>query len=605
MNLVTQVEITINGEGIKTFQNLSLQQSVFGHHALEIVCQRDTLEDEGSLILDQTDKYLGGEILLKLISDKDEMHEFKGIVTQVSATKVDGPFGGNIVIHAESPDVLLDDGDHCRSFEEKSLDKIVKQVLKDYNFSTNLVKPQNSTDTLPYTVQYKESAYAFITRLAAKKGEWFFYNGTDLVFGALPKKSVDIHYGKDLTQFDFSMKLDDMKFKYLAYDYLKRDIIEKKSAGKKPASISKKAKVALKKSDELYTHETTSLYNNAVSEKDPANHLDKRVEMIKKAMAAGLVDLSGNTDNPNLTIGCEVNILEVINTPENKGKKVEHGKYIITSISHSIDRTGNYQNSFQAVPSEIDLPPYSSPHAIPFCETQSAKVMDNNDPEKLGRIRVQFPWQEPGMSPWVRVITPHSGEKKGFYFIPEIDDEVLVAFEGGNAEKPYIIGSLYHGKAKPETLTHEENDIKAIRTRSGHTIEFIDTDGSEELKIYDHEKDNYVITLSTHEKKITVASTGNIEMKAEGDFEIEAVGDLKVKANNITMESNQDFSMKTTNMKIEAASEYEAKGMNVKTNADAQMELKAGATMDVQASAKMTLNGGGLLEQKGGLIKIN
>jgi uncharacterized protein involved in type VI secretion and phage assembly len=299
--------------------------------------------------------------------------------------------------------------------------------------------------------------------------------------------------------------------------------------------------------------------------------------------------------------------MESIKQEDNSVKKVEHGSYIVTILSHSCDRTGNYQNNFTAIPVEVEVPPFSTPHAISFCETQSAKVMDNNDPEALGRIKVQFTWQkeENTVSPWLRMLTPYSGLEKGFYFIPEIGDEVLVAFEGGNAEKPYVMGSFYHGKAKPDTLFDADNNIKAIRTRSGHTIEFIDKDGGEELKIYDYNKENYVITLASHSKEITIVSQGNIDIKAEGDMSMEATGDMKIKANNISMESSMDFDMKTTNMKIDAASNYEVKGTNVKTEANAQMELKAGATMDVKASAKMTVDGGALLEQKGAIIKIN
>ncbi|MEZ5198037.1 MAG: phage baseplate assembly protein V [Bacteroidales bacterium] len=583
MNHVAEIVIEISGyqgkmgNKLESFSHLSLQQSVFGHHSLEIVCRRDTLEEEGNFVLSNSANILGKEIKLKISTEQKHKNEFIGIITQVSASKTDGPMGGDIVISAESPDIKLDDGEHCRSFEKKTLEKIIKQVLKEYSFDTKNIKPEKSTDPNPYIVQYKESAYAFINRLAAKKGEWFFYNGTDLVFGALPSKSVDLQYGIDLFNFDFSLKLDDLKFKYMAYDYLNEKVISSDSGSQSVSKMSAEAKIAYDHSEKLYTHETLSLYNHALSESDAKGHLDDKVLLIKKSQTSGFVTVNGSSDNPNLILGCEINIKETIKKEDRKEKKVEHGTYIVTSLSHSCDRTGNYQNSFTAIPVDIEVPPFTTPHAIPFCETQSAKVMDNNDPEAMGRIRVQFFWQqdENTVSPWIRVITPHSGLEKGMYFIPEIGDEVLVAFEGGNAEKPYVLGSLYHGKAKPDTLFDKDNNIKAIRTRSGHTIEFIDKDGSEEMKIYDYNKENYVITLSTHESKIKVESLGDIEMVAQGDFNIEAIGDLKVKANNIQMESNMDYDMKTTNMKIDAASNYEAKGTNMKSEANAQMVLKA------------------------------
>jgi len=596
MDFVSKIEITItgyqgkNGNILDSFSHLSLQQSVFGHHSLEIVCRRDTLEKEGSFILDKSDKLLGSKISLKISTENEDKNEFTGIITQISAGKTDGPMGGDIVISAESPDILLDDGEHCRSFEDKTLEKILKQILGEYQFDTKKIKPKNSTDSLPYTVQYKESTYAFINRMAAKKGEWFFYNGTDLVFGTLPDKSVNLQYGIDLSQFDFSLKLDDLKFKYKAYDYFNEEILSSDSGDQKVSKMSDKAKVAYDSSEKLYKHETLSLYNHSLSESNAQTHLDNRVKLIKSAQTSGFVTVNGSTNNPNLILGCKIKISETIKKEDKKETKVEHGKYIITSLSQSCDRTGNYENSFTAIPVEIEVPPYSSPHAIPFSETQSAKVMDNNDPEGLGRVRVQFAWQEPNMSPWIRIVSPHAGDDKGFYFIPEIGEEVLVAFEGGNAEKPYVIGSMFHGNAKPESWGNSENDIKAIRTRSGHTIEFVDTDGSEELKIYDYNKDNYVITLASHSSEIKIESSGDIKMKAEGDFEIEATGDLKIKANNVEMKSNQDLKMEAT---------------NVTNKASANMEVSAGAQFEQKASAGMTIDGGAQLEQKGGIVKIN
>ena len=74
--------------------------------------------------------------------------------------------------------------------------------------------------------------------------------------------------------------------------------------------------------------------------------------------------------------------------------------------------------------------------------------MENADPENLGRIRVQFPWQPTAYSPWIRIAQPHSGANKGFHFIPELGEEVMVGFEGSNVEMPFVMGSLYNGSGK-------------------------------------------------------------------------------------------------------------------------------------------------------------
>jgi uncharacterized protein involved in type VI secretion and phage assembly len=574
MALTEKVKIQIGKEDIGDFLNLNLQQNIFGHHSLEIVCCRDDFEEENGFILKNSDKFLGNKITMSIkVSDKEKV-EFEGIVTEVKASKMQDSQSDTLVIEAASPDFILDDGEHCRTFEEKSLKTIVETVLNEYNLNAVNVKP-TSKDLMSYTVQYKESAYAFLTRLASKKGEWFYYDGVDIIFGKRKIKEVPLEFGAELFNFSFSLKIDDLKFKYLAYDYLNNKTITSDSTDGKmdiSSSLSEKGKDAYKKSNEHFKHETQSLYNHSLTKSKEQDHLDSRVKLIKQAVASGFISCSGSSDNAALTLGCEIHIKDTLKD----GNTDNHGKYIITSLSHSCDHSGNYQNNFTALPSEIGVPPYSSPHAIPFCETQIAKVMDNNDPETLGRIRVQFIWQEHEntQSPWIRIVSPHAGKEKGFYFIPEIGEEVMVAFEGGNAEKPYVIGSMYHGKAKPDSKwVNDKDDIKAIRTRSGHTIEFIDTDGKEELKIYDNNKDNYVITLASHSSKITIESKGDLEMEAKGD--------IKIKAQNIKMESGQDLNFKA---------------VSVKNEASGQMEIKA---------SSMKIDGGAQLEQSAGIVKIN
>jgi len=100
--------------------------------------------------------------------------------------------------------------------------------------------------------------------------------------------------------------------------------------------------------------------------------------------------------------------------------------------------------------------------------------MENADPDGLGRIRVQMPWQKTTgqMTPWIRIVTPHAGGDKGFHFIPEVNEEVLIGFEGGNAEHPYMLGSLYNGGGKASAFQNSSNAIKALKTRSGHTLMF-------------------------------------------------------------------------------------------------------------------------------------
>lgn len=576
---------SVNNSDTGDFLNLSLQQNIFGHHSLEIVYRRDAFEADDVSILAQADKLLlGCKIDVTIEVESVGKTEFTGIITSVRAAKLSDAQSDTITIEASSPDILLDDGEHCRTFEDKPVSSIVNKIFSEYSLSvTTTVKIDGSDETLPYTVQYKESAYAFLNRMASKKGQWFYYDGSQLLFGARKQKNVDLEFGVDLFNFDMSLKFEDMNFELMSYDYFKNEVVSCDSGSRKVSKMSPQAKTAADVADKKFKHQTLSLYNHALTQNKAKPHLESRVKLLKSAIASQFVNCSGSTDNPTLSVGCEIKITEKAGSGQGS-KNIDHGSYIVTSLSHSCDRTGNYRNSFSAIPVDIEVPPYSSPNAIPFCETQMAVVMDNNDPEKFGRIKVQFTWQQPEstQSPWLRILTPHAGKDRGFYFVPEIGDEVLVAFEGGNAEKPYVIGSLYHGNAKPDAAwATPDDDFKVIRTRTGHTIEFSDKSGKEEVRIYDKDKDNYVITLESHSSKITV--------KSKGDIEVEAVGDLKIKAKNIKMEAQADFEAKAMNAKVEATSQMDLTAMTINNKASAQMKLEASA----------------MIEQKAGLIKIN
>ena len=134
-----------------------------------------------------------------------------------------------------------------------------------------------------------------------------------------------------------------------------------------------------------------------------------------------------------------------------------------------------------------------------------AIVTNNKDPEKLGRIKVKFPWlSEKEESPWARILTPMAGNDRGMYFLPEINDEVLVAFEQGNMNVPYILGALWNGKDKPPAQNDDgKNNKKMIKSRSGHQIILDDTKDKEKVIIQDKTGNNQIL-IDSKENKMNI-----------------------------------------------------------------------------------------------------
>jgi len=187
-------------------------------------------------------------------------------------------------------------------------------------------------------------------------------------------------------------------------------------------------------------------------------------------------------------------------------------------------------------------------------------VTNNQDPDGMGRVKMKFPWlSDQDESNWARVAAPMAGPERGIYFLPEVNDEVLVAFENGDPAYPYVIGALWNGKDAPPAKNDDgKNNVRVIKSRSGHVIRLNDEDGKEMIEIIDKGGKNRIV-IDTAKDTITITSGKDVVFSA-------AQGTLKFEAQKVEIKSTAD-------MKLEA-------GANLEAKAAAQMTLK-GATVDI------------------------
>src|ERR1017187_4986957 len=198
------------------------------------------------------------------------------------------------------------------------------------------------------------------------------------------------------------------------------------------------------------------------------------------------------------------------------------GTYGLTKVIHRWTAKG-YENEFWCTPWKNYVSP-QPPAPTEVVGVVTARVVDHNDPRKMGRIQVQYDWQESGPTGWVRATTPHAGGDRGFLFMPEIGDEVVVAFEHGDPERPYVVGYLWNGvdQAPREEFWGADvdpNDVKRIVTKSGHRIQFVDKPGKESIVIAtpQHLKISLIEkTDETGRSMILLHSDGDIFINAPG-----------------------------------------------------------------------------------------
>jgi uncharacterized protein involved in type VI secretion and phage assembly len=183
-------------------------------------------------------------------------------------------------------------------------------------------------------------------------------------------------------------------------------------------------------------------------------------------------------------------------------------------------------------------------------------VTNNQDPDGQGRVRVRFPWlADTTESFWARIASPMAGNARGMYFLPEVDDEVLVAFQHGRPEAPVVVGGLWNGKDKPPADNGDgKNNMRVIKSRSGHLVRLDDTDGGEKIEIIDKAGKNKIVIDSA--------------------------------ANTVTISADADVAIKSANGKLSLS----GASVEIKSSSG-EIALISQAAMTVKAQADLTVKG--------------
>lgn len=453
----------------KSSFEIVLNQKTNDHDSFNITVPDDALDSFSGYVLENSKNILGKKITINFHRFGEVKNLFSGVIANIKNKKENGY--GKLFITGFAPSILLESGKDCKSFEDKTLEQIIKEVTSEYPEeakidASNIV---NSSYSIPYTVQYKESDYGFIQRLAKRYGEYFYYNGQQLVFGNKVQPIISLEDGVDLIEAEFELSIKPQDFRYMVYDAEKGDKTEKDSSSTRIQYKENPFQaIAVNASKNVFKKIPDVLYNHTGIGSDTDKALSEAVRR-EKENRENLVTVTGKSKDPNLKIGGRAKLIDINN------KAME--TYRIIEIKHF--HNGNeYYNEFVGIPDLFNAP-YQDNEAFPMGEEQSAIVVDNNDPMGMGRIKVQFPWQEKKgeKTPWLRIATLHTGTGKGTHIIPEIGEEVLVAYESGNAEKPYVSGALYNGAEKSGYHT-AGNDLKVVKTRSGTKIIMNDAEGS-------------------------------------------------------------------------------------------------------------------------------
>ncbi|WP_027392106.1 type VI secretion system Vgr family protein [Aquimarina latercula] len=593
MALQSKLDIYIGDTPITSFKKFSLRQKITEHHDFELICRTDVLEQLSGEMVSQTKNFLGESFVVQIkplgfIGGYKEL-AFKGIVTSVNSTKgFQNSTGDSVVISGKSSSIIADDGPHYASHNDVPLSDILQKTFQGYDISMLALSfDPTKTDALHYSVQQNESSYEYATRLAAQYSEWFYYNGNTLVFGNAKYDTVPLSYGIDLQEFSLELAPKPNKYKYFTNDYL-TDEQHEKSTAEVNTGVNGYNQFTNDKSESIFSKET-AVYINSYDDAKLKQRLDTHVIQQKKATIVNQVIVKGKSDNPGVNLGDVVTIQDDM---------TGYGSFRIIKVTHTASENGKYYNEFEGITAELDVYPNTDMMAFPKSETQVATVMENVDPDGLSRIRVQFPWQKPygEITPWLRVVSPHAGGEKGFHFIPEKGEEVLIGFEGGNAERPYVMGSMYTGTAQPGAFQSDANDIKAIQSRSGTKLVLDDKEGSTTITdqgtagikldgnglLISQANEKFEVNVGEESSTLVMDKDGKIDIIAKEIFQVvvgesslilKKDGTIELKGKNITvigdtigLSGNDNISVISKNSQVYLDGNAKIIGSNVDIN---------------------------------------
>ena len=443
----------------------------------------------------------------------------------------------------------------CFSWNDRTIGDVVKKLCEQAKVQLEL-NPAFK-ETKDFICQYEESDFDFIRRLAHQYQEWMYFDGTKLIFGK-PRKLADpirLEYGTTLSSLDIGLQTlarSEQVFSYhsgadremqrmtpdLAYGH------DKLAGEAFRASLGMFSKPARQHALPRISNET-----------ELVNYMGRK----QAAETAETHYITAESQVPTLRVGSVISLYSSFLERVGNLSEESLGNFIIIEITHEVSQGSYYKNRFKAIPATIKAMP-SPKVRMPLAETQMATVLSNADPEGKGRVRVRMNWQTDGMqTSWVRVMTPDGGSSsdvksnRGFVFIPEVGDQVLLGFRHGDPARPYVMGSLFNGVTGSGGFA--TNHKKSLTTRSGSTVTFDDTAHT-------------ILLQTTRANKIFIDELNG----------------------TITISSAEEVNVNTKNVNINAS-----ENMNVNVGKNFTMQVGEQSSVNIGKDSSLSINGSSVL----------
>lgn len=493
-----------------------------------------TLHDPALKWIDEPKLEPGKTLRISAMSRGPELPLFDGEIVELEPDFEPGI--QRLVVRAFDRLHRLSRGRHVRSFLNVTDGDIIKKLAEEVGLTAEV----GATGTVhPYVLQANETNLEFLRRRAATLGYLLYVKEKKL--HCLPPqaagKPVDLQWGQSLREFHPRLTTVDQVNAVTARGWdpdRKEEIIGQAQAGKGAPEVGEKrpggdlAKSAFQV-DAPYLVADRPLRVPAVA--------DQLAQATANLHAGAFIEAEGVCGGqPNLVAGASANLVAV-------GDRFS-GTYFVTAATHLYSAKQGYVTRFSVSGGRpTNLVALLTPETPPTTGSPALVigiVTDNQDPENQGRVKVKYPWlSSEHASHWARVVSVGAGAERGIEFLPEVNDEVLVGFEQGDMQYPYILGGLWNGKDAPPKSSSEAVkgggvNLRVIRSRAGHIITLDDTDGASAVSVVD--RNGNKIVLDSAQNALQIEVQGDATIKAQGNMTLEAQGQVRVKGMGVNVD---------------------------------------------------------------------
>jgi type VI secretion system secreted protein VgrG len=600
---------------------------------------------------------LVGQSVTWSVGDADDKRYFNGYVSRLTAGALNPR--GIRTYHADVVPWLwfLTRSADCRIYQQKSVPDIIKAVFDDLSFSDYKLDLQGSYSPRDYCVQYRETAFNFVSRLMEHEGIFYYFTHeqgkhtlvlADAASSCPDCKENEVAYagtGKplDLTSWEHQYEYRSGKWTHTDYNF------ETPST-----SLVSNANTVLTLSN-ISNYELFDYPGDYLVKDDGTSIAKVRIEEDE----AGYEVVVGAGACCTFSPGCKFTLTD-------HSVQSEAGKsYVLASVQHSgtdyshlnTDQPSEYHNQFTCIPSSVNFrPPRVTPKPL-VQGPQTAVVVGTSGEEiytdQYGRIKVQFFWDRKGQndeksSCWIRVVESWAGKQWGTIFLPRIGQEVVVDFLEGDPDRPLVTGRVYNAEQMPPYTLPDNKTQSGVKTRSSkgggddncNELRFEDKMGSEDIVFHaekdfhrsvEHDDDlqvgndqtititnnrteevkqgNESVTIDQGNRTVTVKQGNDTHDIKQGDRKvtIEMGNDnLKIQMGNQTVKLDMGASsteaMQSITLKVGQNSitidqtGVTIKGMLVSIQGEIQTQVKGTMTQ---------INGDAMLQMQGGITMIN